>query len=240
MVKRLQSECPEALYNSTINRGAGTVWSTNEKCNALYTEWQAAMGGVNVYSIYDTCYLRNDNAMLRRAPTMRGITPGGAGGYMCGSETAMKVWLNRPEVKKAMNVRQIEWADHDGWAQYIMTAKDVTPLYHRLAQEIRVQIYFGDLDSGVPYPCAEAWTSSQGFPVVEEWRPWTTDGVTAMGGYVTTFGASEGRNMTFVTIRGSGHMVPQFKPQAALELLRRYLQAEPLRAYNGSALAPPH
>lgn len=241
MVKRLQSECPEALYNSTINRGVGTIWSTSDKCNSLYDEWQAAMGGVNVYSIYDTCYLTNDNIkMLRQSPAARMAGPGGAGSYECGSETAMKVWLNRAEVKAAMNVKQIPWADHDGWSQYVMTAKDVTPIYNRLSSEIRVQIYFGDLDSGVPYPCAESWTSSQAFPVVQEWRPWTTDGATAMGGYVTTYKAAEDRNLTFVTIRGSGHMVPQFKPAAALELLMRYLRHEPLRAYNGSALAPPH
>ena len=30
---------------------------------------------------------------------------------------ATQVWLNRPEVKTALHVEQIVWADHDGWDQ---------------------------------------------------------------------------------------------------------------------------
>ena len=126
MVQKLEENCPIELYNSTINRGSGSIWSTNPKCNAIYDEWLSAMGGYNVYSIYDTCYLRNDNARRFRV-NRKGVVPGGTGSYMCGSERAMHVWLNRPEVKSAFHVKQIPWADHDGWSQYIMTAKDLTP-----------------------------------------------------------------------------------------------------------------
>ena len=33
--------------------------------------------------------------------------------------------------------------------------------------------------------------------------------------------------LSFVTVHGSGHMVPQFRPQAALHLLRKVLDQTP-------------
>merc|ERR1711972_446133 len=47
------------------------------------------------------------------------------------------------------------------------------------------------------------------------------------GGHVVNYE----HNLTFATVHGSGHMVPQFRPQAAEQLLQHLLM--------GSAFAPP-
>ena len=76
---------------------------------------------------------------------------------------------------------------------------------------------------------------------VEAWRPWLVDGVPA--GYVTTWAvtadaaaaaagsgaaaASGGANLTFVTIKDAGHMVPQYQPERALEFFSRWLTGGP-------------
>ena len=39
----------------------------------------------------------------------------------------------------------------------------------------------------------------------EPWRPWTLDGKQRMGGYVVSYPG----DFTYLTIRGSGHMVPE-------------------------------
>lgn len=49
-----------------------------------------------------------------------------------------------------------------------------------------------------------------------------------MGGYVTRF---EG-HFDFLTIRGSGHMVPEFKPAASLAFLSTWLQNKDYPTYN--------
>jgi carboxypeptidase C (cathepsin A) len=51
------------------------------------------------------------------------------------------------------------------------------------------------------------------------WRAWTLDGQERMGGYVTRYKGG----FDYVTIRGSGHMVPEFKPAAAAEMLKQFL-----------------
>jgi len=55
-----------------------------------------------------------------------------------------------------------------------------------------------------------------------------------MGGYVTRYKG----NFDFLTIRGSGHMVPQFKPEAALGFLASWVAGEDYLPYNASCTAP--
>jgi len=74
------------------------------------------------------------------------------------------------------------------------------------------------------------------FEATQKWRGWTLDDCQRMGGYVTRY---EKERFDFLTIRGSGHMVPQFKPAAALELLRAFLADEDYKTYNASCSAPP-
>ena len=48
-----------------------------------------------------------------------------------------------------------------------------------------------------------------------------------MGGYVTRY---EG-DFDFLTIRGSGHMVPEFKPKVTLSFLKSWLENEDWKNY---------
>ena len=60
-------------------------------------------------------------------------------------------------------------------------------------------------------------------------RPWTVDGTTEVGGYVTTYA----NNFSFATVRGSGHMVPLYRPRAAHELIASFVNNSPLPVYHG-------
>merc|ERR1719229_506143 len=56
-----------------------------------------------------------------------------------------------------------------------------------------------------------------------DWKPWkisAPDGE-QIAGFLTRYETEPG--MFFVTVKGAGHMVPQWKPQAAYELLHRFL-----------------
>merc|ERR1719238_1825173 len=87
---------------------------------------------------------------------------------------------------------------------------------------LRVLIYNGDTDPCLDSFSAQNWTTSLGFSETAEWRPWTIDGKQYMGGYVTRYE----NDFDFLTIRGSGHMVPEFKPKVALHFLKRWLANE--------------
>jgi len=77
--------------------------------------------------------------------------------------------------------------------------------------------------------------SKLGFAETQSWRPFTTDGCQAVGGYVTKYE----NGLDFLTIRGAGHMVPQFKPKSALYFLRAVLEGEDYARYDASCTGPP-
>ena len=49
-----------------------------------------------------------------------------------------------------------------------------------------------------------------------------------MGGYITRYE----NNFDFLTIRGSGHMVPLFKPKEAFLFMEKWVKNEELPRYN--------
>ena len=58
----------------------------------------------------------------------------------------------------------------------------------------------------MPYLDHEAWVESLNQPVVKPWTAWSTPN-SQIGGYVTQYS-----QITFATVRGAGHMVPQTRP----------------------------
>ncbi|BAT16570.1 Os12g0257000, partial [Oryza sativa Japonica Group] len=82
--------------------------------------------------------------------------------------------------------------------------------------------YSGDHDMCVPYTGTEAWTRSLGYGVIDSWRPWHLNG--QVSGY--TQGYEHG--LTFATIKGAGHTVPEYKPQESLAFYSRWLAGSKL------------
>lgn len=57
-----------------------------------------------------------------------------------------------------------------------------------------------------------------------------------MGGYVTQYAQ---HRLDYLTIRGSGHMVPQMKPAAALAFMRSWIAQEDYKPYVEDCKQPP-
>lgn len=154
--------------------------------------------------------------------------------YPCGGEQAMDVYFSLPQVKAALHVpHDAVFYDSDGMgAQYKYGSKDQRPWYKAVVprDKLRVLVYSGDTDTCVNTLWSEWWTSELGFSEIESWRGWTMDNETAMAGYVTRYEHS----FDFLTVRGAGHMVPQMKPAASLEMIGKWLANEPWLRYNFS------
>jgi len=223
-----------------------TLWSKMPGCKDAMARMANETGGYFVYNIFDECDGMNDLRMARArrrmmaaidGNTREGITTtpvrGALNDYSCGSSRAMHAWLTHEKVKEALHVSG-SWEEHDGWpGHYVSTEVDVRPIYWRLIKSgKRVLIYYGDVDGGVPYNGGEFWTSNFGLPELEGWRPWTVDGKRRMAGYVVRYDSG----LDFVTIRGAGHMVPTYKPLAAIVMLAHWLENYPLPQFD--PLAP--
>uniref|UniRef100_K3YEZ6 Uncharacterized protein n=1 Tax=Setaria italica TaxID=4555 RepID=K3YEZ6_SETIT len=78
----------------------------------------------------------------------------------------------------------------------------------------------GDHDLCIPFPGTEAWVRSIGYQVVDRWRPWY------FGDQVAGYAEGYDHNLTFLTIKGAGHAVPEYKPKESLAFYSRWLAGE--------------
>jgi cathepsin A (carboxypeptidase C) len=122
--------------------------------------------------------------------------------------------------------------------------------YREIAPQLEQTIVFnGDTDPCVSYEGTRTAISRVGYVELDggSYRPWffehsaatveflkqkpllfgpdlaLIDAGVQFGGHIVNYD----KNLSFVTVHGSGHMVPQFRPQAALHLLRKLVSGEP-------------
>lgn len=107
---------------------------------------------------------------------------------------------------------------------YNVTWATNIPLLRRLqtgADGVKVLILNGDTDPSISSFKTQRYTSELDFPVLDAWRPWTfgAAGPEVVAGQVIQWAG----NITEITVRGSGHMVPGFKPYSALLMMQNFL-----------------
>ena len=112
-----------------------------------------------------------------------------------------------------------------------------------------VLVFNGDTDPCVSYEGTRTAVEKVGFPVVNAYRPWFFNATAADAKFITEekdvlFGpdlATEAagpqlgghvvdyaHGLKFATVHGSGHMVPQFRPRAALTFVAHVVKNAPL------------
>jgi hypothetical protein len=212
------------------------------------------------YSLYDECYdfalsnhqRRWDERLRFGPPTVRHRTAAAQtqsapqasqkwhmDGSPCGGTDVLPYWTNATAVKKALHVAEnahFFTGDNGVGFTYEGDEPDVRTWYKEIAsynakvppsKAVRVLIYNGDTDPGLNSFVGENWTAGLGIPPKQSWRPWTRDGKIKMGGFVTRYAG----NFDFLTIRGSGHMVPEYKPEAAFVFLQHFMNDEDYPSY---------
>ncbi|KAJ7533561.1 hypothetical protein O6H91_13G054700 [Diphasiastrum complanatum] len=138
------------------------------------------------------------------------------------------VWLNNASVRQALHALPEKtigrWLICTDQITYNHDAGSMIPIHRSLTGKgYRAIIYSGDHDLCVPFTGSEAWTRSLGYKVIDRWRPWL-----AGGGQVAGYTTSYDNNLTFATVKGSGHTVPEYKPEEALALFQRWIAKTPL------------
>lgn len=138
-------------------------------------------------------------------------------------------WLNNEAVREAIHAAPASVAGP--WEicairvrrNYTIDTGSMIPYHKSLISEgYRALIYSGDHDSVVPYTGTQAWTRSLGYKIVVEWRSWISSEQVA--GYLQGYD----HNLTFLTVKGAGHTVPQYKPRESLDFYTRWLDGKPI------------
>lgn len=101
-------------------------------------------------------------------------------------------WIETAAVRAALHVspKAVFFSGDNGEGfTYNLTERNLMPFYSHLATHtpLRVLVYNGDTDPGLNSFAAENWTSALELEEAEAWRPWTVDGRSYVGGYVTRY-----------------------------------------------------
>lgn len=148
----------------------------------------------------------------------------------CINARKAEIWLNRADVKTAIHVKQnLQWSIcNDQINQnWVRDWTSMMPIYTNLLNNgVRVLIYSGDTDASVPFTGTQYWTSRlmQSAPL-SLWQPWMNQ-ANQLAGFETIYPL----DFRFVTVRGAGHMVPQYRPPEAFIMFSKWLKAENLAA----------
>eukprot|EP01125_Pyxidicula_operculata_P009072 TRINITY_DN29_c0_g1_i1.p1 TRINITY_DN29_c0_g1~~TRINITY_DN29_c0_g1_i1.p1 ORF type:complete len:453 (-),score=79.42 TRINITY_DN29_c0_g1_i1:70-1428(-) len=207
----------------------------SQDCQNLSNDAYNNMNDIDMYNIYGDCYnqrplldtVNNDNIFVQRlhAQARQGGVP------PCTDATFGTQYLNLVEVKSAIHVNpSITWSicNFDVNGNYDRTPNSMVPIYKNLLKNnIRVLIYSGDTDFAVPYTDSEFWTSNDmGLTPINEWRQWFVNDINGqqVAGFVTEYP----NGFQFATVKGAGHMVPQYRPLPAFQMFERFLSNQPL------------
>lgn len=164
-----------------------------------------------------------------RAPVKQGRIPTwpelalGSTTVPCTDDQVATAWLNDESVRSAIHAEMASiigpWELCTNKIAFYSDAGSMI-LYHKnlTAVGYRALIYSGDHDMCVPFTGSEAWTRSLCYGIIDEWRPWYVDAQVA--GYTQGYE----HNLTFLTIKGAGHTVPEYKPKEALAFYTRWLE----------------
>eukprot|EP00055_Hartaetosiga_balthica_P017147 m.112598 g.112598 ORF g.112598 m.112598 type:complete len:505 (-) comp9256_c9_seq1:1971-3485(-) len=228
------------LYNKIMTTCTVEALKTNTMspaCNALLKDMNSEIGGYYSYNLYDTCFSQHIFDLTQERKSWTRASFGGAlNDYACAGP-AQGIWVNLTEARNALGVpvdANFFSGDNAVGMNYTLTEPNVLPFYASLVSEnkLKVLVYNGDTDPGINSFITQdkyvEYFDAQNLTETEVWRPWTFDGKDQMGGYVFGYGS----NFNFLTIRGSGHMVPEFKPQAAYVMLEYFLSGKPWPQYT--------
>ncbi|XP_068594978.1 cathepsin A-like [Brachionichthys hirsutus] len=139
----------------------------------------------------------------------------------CINSTAQMSWLKRGDVRKALHIPATlpPWdlcSDEVG-EQYTNVYPTMKAAYMKLlALGLKALLYNGDTDMACNFLGDQWFVDDLGLEPTTKYQTWIHDDQVA--GFYQQFG-----NITFLTVKGAGHMVPQWAPGPALHMFQSFL-----------------
>ncbi|EYU44197.1 hypothetical protein ABFS82_08G031000 [Erythranthe guttata] len=209
---------------------------SNECESIYYYAMDQEFGSIDQYNIYSPPCNRSDGSRLgptrhhmRLPHRPHSVFREKLSGYDPCTEKYAEIYYNRADVQKALH------ANTTGRIPYKWTAcsetlnrnwndtdSSILPIYRELiAAGLRIWVFSGDVDSVVPVTATRYSLNQLKLDTTIPWYPWYVK--KQVGGWTEVY-----KGLTFATVRGAGHEVPMFKPRAAFQLFRSFLQGKPL------------
>ncbi|CAI0411707.1 unnamed protein product [Linum tenue] len=213
--KQLQKYCPNQSF--LFPRG-----QCNSAQNAAFTEF----GNINPYSIYSppcqalgSTQHHHHSQLICQPWKFRGNDE-------CVTKYT-KVYMNRPDVQKALHAKQTRNSTPNPWTtcssvirrEWKDSPKSVLPIFKQLIKaKIRIWVFSGDADAILPVTATRYSIGALNLRTIKNWSAWY-DNEKQVGGW-----SQEYEGLTLLTVRGAGHEVPLTRPKLALLLFTQFLR----------------
>jgi len=147
----------------------------------------------------------------------------------CTDGSDLLKYLNSPEVRAALHVapqvKKWDFCNNYIFAHYHRQYTDMANVYKNLmARKIRILVYNGDLDLACNFLGDQWFVDGLNAPLKSNKRAWLVldeKNQKQIAGFVKDF-----EGISFMTVKGAGHMVPTDKPVEALEMFKRFLNGK--------------
>lgn len=200
-------------------------------CNNFLSNASTEVGTfVNLYDVLlDVCYAPIAEQEIRLNKRVHNFS---LGVDVC-MDSEIGFYLNLPEVQEALhaNITHLayNWSTCSHSLLNYSTADqsiDMKPYLEEILKHgVSLWVYSGDLDSVIPLTgtrtIVNQLAAKMKLAKTDAYRAWYNKG--QVGGWTMSYG-----NLTYATVRGSGHMVPMMQPSRALLFFKSFLLGEPL------------
>ncbi|KAJ4750079.1 Carboxypeptidase [Rhynchospora pubera] len=220
----------------------------NKVCNFRLSNWSSDCDNVvnTVYNDYKDIDIYNIYAPKCNLPQASSVANNGDGfeklsaretlwrlrmlaGYDPCYSVYAEQYFNNPDVQKSLHASvrggDGKWkvCNNSILNAYNFSVLSVLPIYSKLINAgLRIWVYSGDADGRVPVIGTRYCVESFDLPIKTSWTPWYHN--MQVAGRLVEYE----KGLTFVTIRGAGHLVPLNKPQEALVLINSFLSNKSL------------
>lgn len=217
--------------------------NVTKACNAVRKEIQNSLQGLNIYDIYRECPADSNSTITYQQATLNSIKkihaqqklaylnyetilegdtepavplwPNG-----CKEDNNLKNFLNLNTTKKNLHVdNKLNWESCNGYINEHYKISDASLSIYQdylIKSGLRIWFYSGDTDAAVPFNGSIKWIPKLGMKITEEYRPWIVN--SQIAGFVQSYG-----NFNYITIKGTGHMAPQWKREEAYIMFNAFI-----------------
>jgi cathepsin A (carboxypeptidase C) len=224
-------------------------YNMNGQCANFANELLNQANDLDPYNLYNVCYLdggsRSKRNFIRKRLMKNAISKlnsQGARFYsdkssqnaanlpLCAQDTNTETYLNRQDVRTALHIPSSvpHWTDCAN-INYNQIYNDVTSQFKTLIQKgVRILVYNGDVDSVCNIVMNEQFIAQLGLTVQDgtNRKAWHYNGsfsdpnnyISNVGGFYEKF-----NGLDFVSVRGSGHFVPEDRPREALQMIYNFI-----------------
>nr|AIC75882.1 serine carboxypeptidases [Radopholus similis] len=211
-------------------------------------------GGLNPYDLYRDCDPNPGRNSVKMEAIKRGVVPSrmlrrfysnatrtmrrrlqgslraslyGTPSVPCMNDTDMTTYMNSADVRKALhipaNVGHWDICSDDITENYQKQYDDTSPFFKTiLGAHVRTLLYYGDTDMACNFMLGQQFSARLGYKRAIGKQPWKFD--RQVGGFKTIYA----KGLTYLTVRGAGHMAPQWKAPQMDYVISQFLLNHPI------------